>query len=142
MSSVCDCPNYQCAVLPSCRADILVILTCTASALPHLHTLKVQSHASPVLSSVDASCSVLLLVAAVVTSSLQQLEESLTNSLRDGGVVKGDEGYQWLRFLEAHTELVCSEPRAAKVQNPHLILPLHTTQYGVLLQVYLIKCSD
>lgn len=124
----------------SCRADVLVILACTAATLPHLHALGEQDHTPPSLSSVDVSCGRLLLVAGVLTCSLQQLEESLASSLQQGGERNADGCCHWLRFLESHVEhiLLYGEPCAAQVSSPHLILPLHNTQYGFLLQVWYI----
>lgn len=115
--------------MASCRADVLVILTYTKAVL---HTLGRQDHLPPVLSSVDICCDTLLLVGAVVTASLQQLEKALSGSLDSSAAV----AYGWVEHVLEWQGRVCGgEGCEGRVPYPHLILPLHSSQYGCLLQV-------
>lgn len=120
---------------------MLLVLSCVASTLPHLHSSR-QNGALHALQALDASCNLLLLVGALVTCSLQQLC-ACVQQWRGGGGGGREKGQEWLVFVMAnqqhymvHTDTV-SEPMSPREVAPELLLPLHTSQYGLLLQVHM-----
>lgn len=56
---------------------------------------------------------------------------------RRGVVVRRKEGGQeWLTFVARHEEQCVLPPPASVQVSPYLLLPLHSSQYGLLLQVW------
>lgn len=115
-----------------CRADVMVVLLCVAALLPDQPTAGEVS--ADALASVDASCNRLLGVALLVSAPLQVLHDALSRGGGAGGVAK-PRSQPWREFVKSRGNIAVATGSREDAKVPYLMHPLHTSQYGLLLQV-------
>lgn len=136
---------------------MFVTLSCVASLWPHLKACWNSETLSPCLQSLATCCTVLWFACGVVSSSLQEIHDSLSLFLhhrqqqrysvgrrrgmvgRRGTLEDGDEGgmCEWITFVNSYQHCVVMTPSKVAWSTAHLlVLPLNVSTCGCLLQVY------
>ena len=129
------------------RADVLLVLSCVASTLPHLNSSQ-QDGGLCALQALDTNCNLLLLVGALVSCSLQQLCTCVQQWKGGGGGGGGGGGkdQEWLMFVVTNQQHYVERRDSVSGHMfprevvPEVLLPLHSSQYGLLLQVGMHVC--